>query len=137
MRIVRAAKVQRARRRSGTWCVNEQHRLRQMYDHSQTAPITTQIRRPYAWREQTEISSDTGATSGAAAVILKRRRAAACVPKDVPADKKHKVAADADDLEQHTRERRVDSQLIYTTNAHRLYVDRITFWRWQPRIGDG
>ena len=90
MRIVRAAKVQRARRRSGTWRANEQHRLHQIYESSQTTPITTQIRRPYTWHEQTEISSDTGATSGAAAVILKRRQAAACVHRDAPADIKDK-----------------------------------------------
>ena len=137
MRIVRAAKVQRARRRSGTWRANEQHRLHQIYESSQTTPITTQIRRPYTWHEQTEISSDTGATSGAAAVILKRRQAAACVHRDAPADKKQKAAVDDDESARHTRERRVDSQLIYTTNAHRLYIDRITFWRWQPRTGDG
>ena len=110
MRIVRAAKVQRARRRSGTWRANEQHRLHQIYESSQTTPITTQIRRPYTWHEQTEISSDTGATSGAAAVILKRRQAAACVHRDAPADKKQKVAVDDDESAQHTRERRVDSQ---------------------------
>ena len=136
MRIVRAAKVQQARRRSSTWRANEQHRLHQLHEHSQTAPITTPVRQPYTWREQTEISIDTGATSGAAAVILKRRRAAACVNKDAPADKRRGTAG-GEQPTQHTRERRVDSQLIFATNTHRLYVDRITFWRWWPRTGDG
>ena len=136
MRIVRAAKIRQARRHSGTWRANEQHRLHQLHERSQTVPITTQIRRPYTWREQTDISSDTGATSGAAAVILKRQRATACTNRDAPADKKRRTT-EGDQLAQHTRERRVDSQLIFTTNAHRLYVDRITFWRWWPRTGDG
>ena len=87
MRIVRAAKVQQARRRSSTWRENEQHRLHQLHERSQTAPITTHVRQPYTWHEQTEISNDTGATSGAAAVILKRRRAAVCMNRDAPADK--------------------------------------------------
>ena len=134
---VRAAKVQHeARRRSGTWRANEQHRLHQLHERSQTAPIATPVRQPYTWREQTEISIDTGATSGAAAVILKRRRAAACVNKDAPEDKRRGTAG-GEQSTQHTRERRVDSQLIFTTNTHRLYVDRITFWRWWPRTGDG
>ena len=136
LRIVRAAKVQQARRRSGTWRANEQHRLHQLHERSQTAPIATPVRQPYTWREQTEISIDTGATSGAAAVILKRRRAAACVNKDAPEDKRRGTAG-GEQSTQHTRERRVDSQLIFTTNTHRLYVDRITFWRWWPRTGDG
>ena len=138
MRLVRAEKVQRARRRSSTWRADEQRRLHQIYENGRAAPLTMHTRRPYTWREQTEISSDTGATSGAAAVILKRRRAAACMHRDAPADKKQKAAVDDDESARHTRERRVDSQLIYTTNAHRLYIDRITyFWRWQPRTGDG
>ena len=136
MRIVRAAKVQQARRRSTSWRENEQHRLHQLHERSQTAPITTHVRQPYTWHEQTEISNDTGATSGAAAVILKRRRAAVCMNRDAPADKK-RVTTDDDQLALYTREKRVDSQLIFTTNAHRLYIDRITFWRWQPRTGDG
>lgn len=87
MRLVRAEKVQRARRRSSTWRADEQRRLHQIYENGRAAPLTMHTRRPYTWREQTEISSDTGATSGAAAVILKRRRAAACMHRDAPADK--------------------------------------------------
>ena len=136
MRIVRAEKIRQARRRSGTWRANEQRRLHQLHARSQTAPIATQIRQPYTWREQTEISRETGATSGAAAVILKRRRATACTNGDTPAAKK-RVTTDGEQLTQHTRERRVDSQLVFSTNALRLYIDRITFWRWWPRTGDG
>ena len=112
MRIVRAGKNRQARRRSDTWRANEQQRLHQLHARSQTAPIATQIRQPYTWREQTEISRETGATSGAAAVILKRRRATACMNDDVPAAEK-RVTTDGEQSTQHTRERRVDSQLIF------------------------
>ena len=55
MRIVRAEKNRQARRRSNTWRANEQHRLHQLHERSQPAPIAAQIRRPYTWREQTEL----------------------------------------------------------------------------------
>ena len=59
--------------------------------------------------------------------------------EDAPAAKK-RVTADGEQSTQHTRERRVDSQLIFATftNAHRLYVDRITFSdSLLPSSGDG
>ena len=139
MRLVRADKVKQARRRSDTWRTNEQRRLHQSYANNQATPLTAHMHQPYTWREQAQISTDTGASSGAAAVILKRRRTTdgICGRTQGRTNGKKPKATEDEDIEQHTRERRVDSQLVYTTNAHHLYVDRITFWRWQPRTGDG
>ena len=138
MRIVRASEkfgkpgdaATRGARMSNTGFTSSMRVARQHLSQRRSANPTR------TWREQTEISRETGATSGAAAVILKRRRAAACMHDDVPAAKK-RVTADGEQSTQHTWERRVDSQLIFSTNALRLYVDRITFWRWWPRTGDG
>ena len=139
MRLIRADKVKQIRCRSDTWRANEQRRLHQSYANNQAAPLTAHMHQPYTWQEQTQISTDTGASSGAAAVILKRRRAHDGTHGSTQgrASGKKPKATEDEDIERYTRERRVDSQLVYTTNAHELYVDRITFWRWRPRTGDG
>ena len=131
-------KVRRQRQRSSVWRATEQRRLQQIYARCQTPALTTHIPQIYTWSEQEQVSAAAGTSSGAAAVIHKRSRPTVTATHDTStAQRPRKRPAVAASSPEQTRERRTDGQLIFVTNAHRLYVARITRWRWWPRTGDG
>ena len=141
LRLVRAEMINRARKRSNAWRTTEQNRLHQLYEQSRAPSLSMRTPQVYTWSAQEQISTTAAATSGAATVILKRSRGRTAAPAadiDTPtAQHPRQRRAVAPPPPEPTRERRVDGQLVFATNAHRLYVARITQWRWRPRTGDG
>ena len=138
LRIVRAEKVRRQRRRSDTWRATEQSRLQQIYERGRLPALTTQTPQIYEWGAQEQVSATAGTSSGAAAVIHKRSRSTITATRDTSTvQRPRRQLVTAAHSPEPTHERRTDGQLTFTTNAHRLYVARITRWRWWPRTGDG
>ena len=131
-------KVRRQRRRSSIWRTTEQSRLQQIYDRGRSPALTTQTPQIYEWGAQEQVSATAGTSSGAAAVIHKRGRSTFTATHDTSTVQcpRRRLATAAYSPEQ-TSERRTDGQLTFATNAHRLYIARITQWRWWPRTGDG
>ena len=131
LRLVRTEKIRRQRKRSNIWRTTEQNRLQQLYDHYRARALTTRTPQIYTWSAQEQVSATAGVSSGAATVIHKRGRdstSLGCHSQHLhgtTAQRPRKRPAAAASPPEPTRERRVDSQLIYDTNAHRLYVARI------------